>query len=328
MKQPHLYVLCPDHNGVSGGIKILYRHVDVLLKNSFSASILHQQPEFRCTWFANSTPVQYLPDIKLDAQDFLIIPEVFGPRIFELSQHPRIGRNIRKVIFNQNSYYTFLGHNVDSVCQSGFATPYANKEEYIATIVVSKDSQHYLEYVFPDIEIHRIHNAINADIFSYQEEKKPQICFMPRKHPEDALQVLAILRLRGVLQGIDVVAIDKMNESQVAAVMKESLFFLSFGYPEGFSLPPAEAMACGCLVIGYDGLGGKEYFKPEFSYPVQIGDIIGFADSVEHALTHWRQDATSLQEKMLAGSEYVRKQYSAEREEQDIVNIWRHLTES
>ena len=30
-----------------------------------------------------------------------------------------------------------------------------------------------------------------------------------------------------------------------------SILFLSFGYPEGFGLPVAEAMSCGCAVIGY-----------------------------------------------------------------------------
>ena len=42
---------------------------------------------------------------------------------------------------------------------------------------------------------------------------------------------------------------------------------------EGFSLPSIEAMASGCLVIGYPGKGGKEYFKSEFSMPVPEKDI-------------------------------------------------------
>src|SRR3546814_3802603 len=31
-------------------------------------------------------------------------------------------------------------------------------------------------------------------------------------------------------------------EAESARILRESLLFLSFGYPEGFSLPPAEAM--------------------------------------------------------------------------------------
>ena len=66
--------------------------------------------------------------------------------------------------------------------------------------------------------------------------------------------------------------------------MQESLLFLSFGFPEGFGLPVAEAFACGCAVIGYDGLGGRELFKyasqyPGLSFPVQYRDWYAFIDS-------------------------------------------------
>ena len=46
---------------------------------------------------------------------------------------------------------------------------------------------------------------------------------------------------------------------------------------------------------------------------------------MKQLLDSWRKDAGSLQEQALAGSEYVREQYSPEREEQDIVGIWQTL---
>ena len=57
------------------------------------------------------------------------------------------------------------------------------------------------------------------------------------------------------------------SEAAVADILRESQVFLSFGHPEGFGLPPAEALACGCLVIGYHGGGGREYFGPAGAYP-------------------------------------------------------------
>jgi hypothetical protein len=32
------------------------------------------------------------------------------------------------------------------------------------------------------------------------------------------------------------------------------------GIVRGFRFPPAEAMLCGCVVVGYHGKGGQEYF--------------------------------------------------------------------
>jgi hypothetical protein len=322
---PHIYILSPDNNKASGGIKILYRHADVLNANGFSASVLHQNPGFRCTWFKNTTRVDYLSKIKVAKDDFLVIPEIFGPPMKDISTLPQISTEAKFVIFNQNCRYTFLGQDFNSVLAKGLNMPYSDQGRYVATMVVSQDSTDYIHSVFPQQEVYRIHNAINVDIFTYQKAKNPQICFMPRKHAEDALQVLGILNIRGALNNVNVVAIDNMNEAQVAETMKRSMFFLSFGYPEGCPLPPAEAMACGCLVIGYDGFGGREYFKPEFSWPVPVGDITGFADYVEQQLILARSNPEVIHQKSRTASDYVRRIYSSKQEKQDILTCWNTL---
>jgi len=37
--------------------------------------------------------------------------------------------------------------------------------------------------------------------------------------------------------------------------------FMSTGFPEGFGLPPLEAMASGCVPVGFTGFGGWEYMR-------------------------------------------------------------------
>jgi glycosyltransferase involved in cell wall biosynthesis len=48
----------------------------------------------------------------------------------------------------------------------------------------------------------------------------------------------------------------------VAAALAASHLFLAAGFPEGCPLPPLEAMACGCVVVGYAGCGGYDYLRP------------------------------------------------------------------
>ena len=323
---PHIYVLSPDNNNASGGIKILYRHVDVLNNNGYKASILHQNKGFRCTWFNNTTKIDYLKEVTIEDEDFLVVPEIFGPNIYSLSSLPQISNESKKIIFNQNCRYTFLGQDINSVTAPDFKMPYSDSEQYIATIVVSDDSSHYIKSIFPQQRVFRIHNAINIDTFTYQEAKTPQICFMPRKHADEATQVLGILNLRGALNDVNVVPIDNMNEQQVADTMRDSMFFLSFGYPEGCPLPPAEAMACGCIVIGYDGFGGREYFNSDFSFPIDVGDIIGYANCVEQQLNNAKNDKDHLMKITKKASEYVRNIYSSKAEKRDILKCWEHLT--
>lgn len=311
----NICVLCPDTNVPYGGIKQLYRHVDVLNNNGFSASILHSQYGFRCTWFNNNTKVAYASGINRELIDYLLLPVIHGPYIAE------IGRGIKKVISNQGCYCTFNGYSID---KNNFTSPYSDPE-VVATLVVSDDSRQYLQYVFPKLKIFKIHNGIDPSLFSYKAEKKRQIAFMVSKCAQDVIQLINILKFRGVLKDYDLVPIVNKSETEVANIMQESLIFLSFGYQEGFLLPPAEAMACGCIVIGYHGNGGKEFFKPEFSYPIPQADIIAFAKAVEEVMDIYKNNPELLREKGLKAANFIRENYSLEREAGDIIGFWRNI---
>jgi hypothetical protein len=74
--------------------------------------------------------------------------------------------------------------------------------------------------------------------------------------------------------------------------MRDSLVFLSIGYPEGFSLPPAEAMSSDCFVVGYHGNGGD--FHEDYCRPVANGDILGYVQAVESVIDDWRHNRENL----------------------------------
>mgnify|MGYP001101356171 FL=1 len=62
-----IYFICPDLNTPTGGIKQLYRQVDVLNKNGFKAYVVHGHRHFKVNWFKNETPVVWHPIVaKLD----------------------------------------------------------------------------------------------------------------------------------------------------------------------------------------------------------------------------------------------------------------------
>src|SRR3712207_7225539 len=47
---------------------------------------------------------------------------------------------------------------------------------------------------------------------------------------------------------------------------------------EGCPCPPKEAMASGCVTVGYHGMGGRDYITPAHAFPVPQGDVVAFAD--------------------------------------------------
>lgn len=338
MSQSCIYYFCPDFKGTVGGVKTMYRHVDILNRNNINAAVLHSTTGFRCSWFENETTIAYIKRTRFETEDVIVFPEPFlayftdshNPskarlqlnRIFSKSRHKYYANElskapVRKVVFNQNAYLTFEGIDYSKE----YVLPYL-RGDVVATICVSEDNYGYLKFVFPDTRLYRVHLSANKADFYYQPEKKHQIAFIADRSKEDLNQVLNILKIKGVTEGFRLVPIRDKTEKQVSQILRESLVFLSSGRSEGFSLPPMEAMLCGCIVVGYHGRAGLEYFHPSFSYPVEAGDIIGFARSVEAVISAYKEKPALIAEKGEKASEHISLNYDPRIEESDLVEIW------
>jgi glycosyltransferase involved in cell wall biosynthesis len=149
---------------------------------------------------------------------------------------------------------------------------------------------------------------------------------MPRKRPRDAEHVLRLLGDR--LRGWEVETIADMSERETARVMRSSPIFLAFGYQEGFGLPPAEAMASGCYVIGFPAFGGREIFDPTFSKPIEDGDVLSFAREVAQALTEFEKDPTEIRRAGERAAEHVRRTYSPQRQRTELMRFVDQLLKS
>ena len=309
-----IFVFCPDINTPSGGVRKLYRHVDVLRRHGFDAMIVHLEDGFRCTGFPHAAAVTWSDRVAPQPADVLVIPEMFGPVTV------RYAPGVPRVIFNQNCYETFFKYTLETFS----ALPYVHPDT-IATLTVSEDNQEYLRFAFPTAEVFRIRHGIDTNIFVETDQKQPWIAYMPRKNLHDVKQILGILVARNVLSEPALVPIDDLTEDGVAERLGKCGIFLSFGYPEGFGLPPAEAMACGCAVIGFHGNGGREFFRPEFSWPIAVGDILGYVKTVESVFAQLKDNPESIRQKTRAAAKFIRDNYSLEQEESDIVNFWQMI---
>jgi glycosyltransferase involved in cell wall biosynthesis len=310
-----IYFYCPDDNRPNGGVEKIYRHVDLLNRHGIAAAVVHLAEGFRCTWFNNHTAILYARAVRPALQDIIVAAEVFGPDI------ARTAPGIRKVIFNQNCYNTFLHYPLDT---GPGETPYLHPD-IVATITVSEDSARYLSHAFPGARIFRIRPGIDSALFHAGEAKKRQIAFMPRRQLEDARQVFNILKFRGALAGFEVAEIRDRSREEAAATLRESAFFFSFSAIEGFGLPPAEAMASGCITIGFHGRGGREFFRPEFSWPIEFGDIETYARDAEALLAQYDADPAPLREKGLEAARFIALHYPVAQEEADLIACWRQI---
>lgn len=340
----NIYYLCPNTKMMFGGVKKIYEHVDILNKLGFSAYILHSEFGMRCDWFENRTPIAYADAIyeapivlgengesrllpPISEEDIVVIPETVAhqvaPHTLKLGQY--------FVIFNQNAYLTFhelsLAKTPFLASKEDRISPYCSKN-LLGTIVVSQDIVDYLHYTFPELEsIYRVNITIDFNKFSYQENKKKLIAFMPRKRKTHSLQVINILRQRNKLKDWIFIPIQDMTEIQVAETLKESAIFLSFCKTEGFPLPPLEAMACGCIVIGYDGQGGRETLHKPYAYPIDDCKIVDFAKTVESIALNYEVNPDLYKKQGRLASDFIQSTYTKDREENDLKTIWTAITQ-
>jgi glycosyltransferase involved in cell wall biosynthesis len=300
---PTVYYLSPDTPVPTGGLRVAYRHVDLLNRAGVDAAILHHRDGFACRWFEHSTRVVGAPSASLGPDDVLVVPEIYGQFLGELPAGPRV------VIFSQNAYLTF-----DRVPPG---TP-LRYDRVAAAMTVSPDSADYLRFAFPGLSVSVITNAVDPAVFHPGDAPAGRrLAVMPRRRPEDADQVLRLLGDR--LDGWEVVTISGASERETAALMRSSAIFLAFGQQEGFGLPPAEAMACGCYVIGFPAFGGREIFDPAFSRPVPDGDVLTFAREVDAALRSFERDPAAMRSLAARGGEHVRRTYSPERQRDELL---------
>ena len=318
-KSPSAWFICPDFGRPSGGIRKLYRSVDILNDAGLQAAIVHKQPGFRCTWFDHRTRVISSSRAVVSQRDVIVVPEIYGRSICNLP------KGIRQIIFNQGAYLM-----LDAlISEPSSAAPYIDNPDLAAVLVVSEDSAAVVKYAFPGVQVRRIRHGIDPAIYHPPADpKNRRIAYMPRRRAHETAQVLDLLKLRGVLDGWEVIAIDRRSEAEVADLLRTTQIFLSFSQREGFGLPPVEALACGCLVVGYHGFGGREFFREPFAVAVDDGDVVAFARAVEDIIRLIDNDPTNMAAASAAGARFVLDRYNRDAERQDLLDVFVPLLES
>lgn len=255
---PTVYYLTPHFDHPSGGVRVLYRHVDTLNAMGIDAAVLHAREGFRCTWFENETRVVYPQSLVLHPDDVVVVPEYYAYGF------DRLPRGVRTVVFNQNAYQTFDAVPIDD----GRASPYRMIADLTAIMTVSHDNAALLELTFPDVPIWRCRPVVDGALFhpGAGAPRRRAIAYVDSRRRRELGQLVHTLRAIGV--DWEVVRIAGMPEREVATLLRQVALFVSLSEREGFGLPPAEAMASGCYVVGYTGGGGDEFFDPTYCTPV------------------------------------------------------------
>lgn len=265
--------LCPADDTPSGGIKVIYRHSEMLNSNGVESYIFHpHNPQFSCTWFSHSA-VHHDGWSLNPGRDFLIVPEIwaaqFGKRYMELG--------FKYAIYVQNGYATHQNFSDDT------SRVYEKADLLLS---VSDDTSNMLSIAYPNIHVEKIMRLFSSvdTIFSAASPKEKMIAYMPRKHPKHAERICFYLR-NYLPKAWSIVRIHNVPEIEVATILARSSIFMSLSDLEGLGVPPLEAAVSGNVVVGYTGEGGKEYFHKPIFREVATGDLSNYVKAIQLAIS-------------------------------------------
>lgn len=273
-------LLPPDNAKPIGGVKQMHRLCEALLLLGRNATLIQDDASFHPLWFNSNVQTISREDwlhviCSSNELDVLILPEIY---IHLLHSYPS---RLLVIIFNQNGAYSFVPQ-----LKPAHVLKLYRSTSVFHVLCVSGYDYRLLKNGFnlDASKINILSNPIEEDLFRLGTHKRKQIAYMPRKNLSHSSIVTAMLKAQSWWNDWKIVPIHNMNQSEVADTLKSSIAFLSFGHPEGFGLPLAEALACGCCLIGYSGLGGREIFRLGERHGVAVeipfGDMQGFVDSV------------------------------------------------
>ena len=300
-----------DNPNPSGGVRTLYRHVEILQNAGLDAYVVQYQRGFRLTWFASNAPVLYAEGgLAVDPADWVVIPETQSDA---LEGFRTVG--CRKAVFCQGHYHIF-----DYIPASSSWSEYGVTEVIVSSLPI----RDFVRDVF-GLEPAYVPVSLDLELFrAAAEQREFQLAFMPRKGAHHIRLIQGLLRHRAPdLREIPWIAIDGRSEAEVASILQRSAFFLSTGAREGFGLPPIEAMACGAIGIGFRAGGGTEYATEHNGFWITDEDTFALADKLIEVLRAFRDRQTDpIWESMRSAGYATAARYTRVAESERLVEFW------
>lgn len=304
-----VWIFYPPLKAMSGGCMVLLQIARQVLAMGRLGGVLYWEAAPEGPDFVG-LPWMRAGQVRMAPEDVFLVPEGW-PNALAFGFRARC----RTVVYCQNWAYLFYG------LDAGVRW----RDLPVEFLAVSDPVAWHLEQVL-GIRPGIVRPAIDTTVFhpgGGRAEGPARIGFMPRKNRAMADQIRRIFEERNPGADVEWVPIHGLDRDGVAGMLRSCHVFLATGFPEGFALPPLEAMACGCLCAGFTGFGGWDYmrqaeghnFSPQGYALREVpwggngwwaadGDVLGAALGLERALAAVRcgDDALPVSQSGVAGA--------------------------
>ncbi|HYD63843.1 glycosyltransferase [Azospirillum sp.] len=309
MDNPRIFYITDNTSTPTGGGLIARRHVKILVDNGFDAMLLLRR-DMGPTFFDIDVPsVPWTEDFVTRSTDIYVIPEPWNDQLLAFKD-----RDCRKVVFCQNHHYIFYGIGRGESYEKSYG---------VSTVFCCGDV--IAEYLRNSLGYQRVpvvHNGIDLDLFK-PRVKRRVIAYMPRKMTVESTFIRGTFRCRHPqYKNVPWIGIHDLPQSEVARILGESAVFLSLGKLEGVGLPPLEAMAAGCFVVGFKGDGGREFATDDNGFWCDAEDLVSCADQLARAMSLCEQPNEETRRRRAAMRQTVNG-YTLDRMAAELLAFWR-----
>jgi len=328
------HIFLPPLPRGSGGLAVLRRMGIALRKAGFPVRFVLREASKDAE--ESGVAVLTWQELRLQPADIWLAPEGWPNALL-----PGLNAGARCLIYAQNWAYLLscLPQNVDLTCLP------------LEFLAVSEPVARFVDMSLGK-QASVLRPGIDTTLFCQPSEPRDgdtvRVAFMPRKNKALARQIreLAEARLRRRVSSFSLewVNIEDRSQAEVAKMLQTAHIFLCTGFPEGCPLPPLEALACGCVPVGFTGLGGWDYMRQaaDFSgaakplWPLREtawsgngffaadADVPGAVFALEAALDIFACGGEELAALHRAG-QATAAAYSLEAQEQAVIALWRAL---
>lgn len=246
----------PPLPSITGGMYVIITIAKYLHTIGHETAIVFRENSPYLSIATSPVPTIHWDELTLNKNDVWVIPEGWPMALI-----PGLQAQSRCVVYVQNWAYLH-----------GKLPDNSSWEQLPVTIISVSSPVAFFVKETTGINSHILRPGINLNLFSspthkpFKFYKRPiRIAWMPRKNKALAHQIQQTLKAKLSVSNpsimIEWVEIHKKTPKEVSIFLKTSDIFLATGFPEGCPLPPLEAMACGCLVVGFGGFGGWDYMR-------------------------------------------------------------------
>ncbi len=243
-KESRIYFMVQDTKGnAKAGVRYIYQMALTLKNSGFNTFIIHEKNDYKgvSSWLGEEymeIPHESIEnqDLKISPEDFIIIPEMYGHVLEQLSN-----LSCGKIVLCQA-----YDHMLETLSPGTTWSEYG----FMKCITTNEEQKTYIENVMKNVSVDIIEPLI-PEIFKRKELPSKPIISIHTRDQRDTMKIIKTFYLKyPQYRWVTFRDMRGLNQEEFSTYLKDSFVSVWVDDVSGFGTFPIESMICGTPVIG------------------------------------------------------------------------------